>query len=265
MSITDKTIAKIENTDRLAFKFAGGIGPWVVPVSSALIFAYAYQSSVSKELGLLSYVGGLFVAVGLIVAGAYSSHVAIKRPIAWLLVFSYITLEIVGLWAMDIESGISTVGTVAALMTLIVYLSRAIERDVQESEEAQREDKVEALGFRREQARQKKVDAKELRLAEIASETQVKLAETASEAQVKLSETFPKQSETFGNLSEAVEDLPKWLPKQPKDKKEFLAMYRNGKAHLLKGLTGPEIAEVVNVIGTSRTALNWKREVLNGN
>ncbi len=252
MSITDKAITKIENTDRLAFKFAGGIGPWVVPAASALVFAYAYQSSIAEELGLLSYAGAAAIAVGLIVAGAISSHVAIKRPVAWTLVVAYITLEIVGLWAMNIERGVSVVGTVAALMTFIVYVSRAIERDVQKLEEVQKEDKTEALEFRREQARQKKVDAKEIKLAEIASETEV-----------RLSETFPKQSETFRNISETVESLPNWLPKQPKDKKEFLAIFRNGKTHLLEPLTGPEIHEAVEIIGTSRTALNWKREVLN--
>ena len=264
MTIIDKAISKIENTDRLAFTLAGGIGPWIVPVASALVFAYAYQSSIAEELGLLSYAGAAAIAVGLIVAGAYSSHVAIKKPVAWVLVVSYIALEIVGLWAMNIERGVSVVGTVAALMTLIVYLSRAIERDVQETEAKQKEEEAEtdqrereteaeAIEFKREQARQRARDKKEFRLAEIASETKVRLAET-----------FPKQSETFGNVSETNGKLPNWLPKQPKDKKEFLAIFRNGKTHLLEPLTGPEIREAVEIIGTSRTALNWKKEALNG-
>jgi DNA-binding transcriptional ArsR family regulator len=70
------------------------------------------------------------------------------RP--WSLVIGYIFLEIVGLWLMSVSFDVKVVGTVASLLTLIVYLSRSSAKEIdtgraetKEIDQAKREFQIE--------------------------------------------------------------------------------------------------------------------------
>jgi uncharacterized protein YdbL (DUF1318 family) len=95
------------------------------------------------------------IAVGLIVAGAVSSHNAIAsggvRP--WSLVIGYIGLEIVGLWLMSVSFDVKVVGTVASLLTLIVYLSRSTAKEIDSGKAEAKEAEAQKMAFHIEQAR----------------------------------------------------------------------------------------------------------------
>ncbi len=150
-------ISNIQDTDLLSLAGAMGVGPWLVPLAPAIIFGWAlYESTPAGMIKELSIIAGVTAAIGLIVAGAVSSHNAISLQssgvqghnltFAWGLVFSYITLEISGLWLMAIEQNIKIVGTVISLLTLVVYLSRSsatklseIKQDRAQEKELQRE------------------------------------------------------------------------------------------------------------------------------
>lgn len=137
----ENRIKNIQATDSFAFATAIGVGPWLVPLGPAIIFGYALYVSAPPNMADFRIMTAVAVAIGLIVAGAISSHNAITSPgwKAWSLVAGYIFLEIVGLWAMSVSFDVKVVGTVASLLTLIVYLSRssAKEIDLDRSEAAQ--------------------------------------------------------------------------------------------------------------------------------
>jgi DNA-binding transcriptional ArsR family regulator len=125
-------IANIKAADSLAFALAVGVGPWVVPPGPAIIFSYALYISLPVNMADFRIIAAVSVAIGLIVAGAVSSHNAIVssgfKP--WSLVIGYIVLEIAGLWLMSIPFDAKIVGTVASLLTLIVYLSRSSAKEI---------------------------------------------------------------------------------------------------------------------------------------
>jgi hypothetical protein len=143
----ENRIANIQSSDSFAFAAAIGLGPWLVPLGPAIIFGYALYVSAPTDMAEFRIVTAVAVAVGLIVAGAVSSHNAIVaggwRPWSlvigyiflggwrpWSLVIGYIFLEIVGLWLMSVSFDVKVVGTVASLLTLIVYLSRSSAKEI---------------------------------------------------------------------------------------------------------------------------------------
>ena len=93
--------------------------------------------------------------IGLIVAGAVSSHNAIASGAAkaWSAVVGYIGLEIIGLWLMSVEIDVKVVGTVASLLTLIVYLSRSSAKEIDTGRNEAREQAAVKLDYQVEQAR----------------------------------------------------------------------------------------------------------------
>jgi len=123
----ENRIRNIQASDSFAFAAAIGVGPWLCPLAPAIIFGYALYVSAPSDMAEFRIVTAAAVAIGLIVAGAVSSHNAIVsngwQP--WTLVIGYIALEIVGLWLMSVTFDVKIVGTVASLLTLIVYLSRS--------------------------------------------------------------------------------------------------------------------------------------------
>lgn len=151
----ENRIANIQSSDSFAFAAAIGLGPWLVPLAPAIIFGYALFVSAPSDMAEFRLVTAVAVAIGLIVAGAISSHNAItsKTPRAWGMVVGYIILEIVGLWLMSVDFDVKVVGTVASLLTLIVYLSRSTAKEIGDDKaEAKQADKVK-MDFQIEQAR----------------------------------------------------------------------------------------------------------------
>jgi ribosomal protein L10 len=151
----ENRIKNIKSSDRFAFAAAIGLGPWLVPLGPAIIFGYALFVSAPADMAEFRIVTAVAVAIGLIVAGAVSSHNAIISggPRPWSLVVGYIFLEIVGLWLMSVSFDVKVVGTVASLLTLIVYLSRSSAKEIDAGKaEAKEADKIK-MDFQIEQAR----------------------------------------------------------------------------------------------------------------
>ncbi len=148
-------IINIQASDSFAFAVAIGVGPWLVPLGPAIIFGYALYKSAPSDMAEFRIVTAVAIGIALIVAGAVSSHTAIvsggARP--WSLVIGYIFLEIAGLWLMSVTFDVKIVGTVASLLTLIVYLSRSSAKEI---DTAKTEAKVAAqvkMDYQLEQAR----------------------------------------------------------------------------------------------------------------
>lgn len=151
----ENRIKNIQSSDSFAFAVAIGLGPWLVPLGPAIIFGYALFVSAPDNMAEFRAITAVSVAIGLIVAGAVSSHNAVIsggwRP--WSLVVGYIALEIVGLLLMSVTFDVKIVGTVASLLTLIVYLSRSTAKEIDMAQiEAKKIDTVKR-DFQIEQAR----------------------------------------------------------------------------------------------------------------
>ncbi len=126
----------IKTFDKSMFGLAGGLAPWIVPVAPSLVYAFTFFQATSADMGILSIVGAIAIGIGLIVAGAMSSHTAMGLKTAgadskivwyaWGLVGAYILLEIGGLIAMSSTNSLKVVGVTASLLTLVVYLSRSL-------------------------------------------------------------------------------------------------------------------------------------------
>ncbi len=151
----ENRIKNIQASDNFAFATAIGVGPWLVPLGPAIIFGYALYKSAPSDMAEFRIVTAVAVGIALIVAGAVSSHTAIVsgglRP--WSLVIGYIVLEIAGLWLMSVTFDVKVVGTVASLLTLIVYLSRSSAKEI---DTAKTEGKIAAqvkMDYQLEQAR----------------------------------------------------------------------------------------------------------------
>jgi hypothetical protein len=151
----ENRIANIQASDSFAFAVAIGLGPWLVPLGPAIIFGYALFVSAPTNMAEFRLITAVAVAVALIVAGAVSSHNAIisggSGP--WSLVIGYIGLEIIGLWLMSVSFDVKIVGTVASLLTLIVYLSRSTAKEIDTGRAEAKEIKKTKLEFQIEQAR----------------------------------------------------------------------------------------------------------------
>jgi hypothetical protein len=151
----ENRIANIQASDSFAFAAAIGLGPWVCPIAPAVVFGYALYVSAPADMAEFRMITAAAIAVGLIVAGAVSSHNAIAsggvRP--WSLVIGYIGLEIVGLWLMSVSFDVKVVGTVASLVTLIVYLSRSTAKEIDSGKAEAKEAEAQKMAFQIEQAR----------------------------------------------------------------------------------------------------------------
>ncbi len=148
-------IANIESIDSFVFAFAVGIGPWIVPTSGAAIFAYSLHEWAPENMGDLRLYAAVAAGLGLIIAGAVSSDnaIAAKTPEAWRLVYGYISLEIIGLWFMSVGWDVKVVGTVMALLTLIVYLAKSSTKESKTAQAEAKEAVQVKLEFQMEQAR----------------------------------------------------------------------------------------------------------------
>jgi hypothetical protein len=151
----ENRIENIKASDSFAFAAAIGLGPWLCPLAPAIIFGYALYVSAPANMAEFRIVTAVAVAVGLIVAGAVSSHNAIISggwgP--WSLVIGYIGLEIIGLWLMSVSFDVKIVGTVASLLTLIVYLSRSSAKEIDTDRAEVKEIEQVKRDFQIEQAR----------------------------------------------------------------------------------------------------------------
>ncbi len=167
-------IANIQASDSFAFAAAIGVGPWLVPLGPAIIFGYALYVSAPTNMAEFRHVTAAAVAIGLIVAGAVSSHNAIVssgwRP--WSLVIGYIFLEIIGLWLMSVSFDVKVIGTVASLLTLIVYLSRSTAKGIDTAKIEAKEAEQIKLDFQMEQARLAAEHKREMEQARLAAEHQ---------------------------------------------------------------------------------------------
>lgn len=166
-------IENIRDSDLLTFAAAMGLAPWLVPIAPALVFGWFFYANVTgaKDYPMdprLALVGAVAIAIGLVVAGAMSSHTAVtlqgygvnrgKIIFAWSTVVAYVLLEIGGLLAMEmIGAYLIVVGIVASLLTLDVYLARSLatrlneEKLMRQDEQAlAREDEKEDKAHQRE-------------------------------------------------------------------------------------------------------------------
>jgi hypothetical protein len=149
----------IKKFDSAAFAFAGGVGPWIAPIAPALVFGSAFATSMWDKLGWIAVVGGAVAGIGLITAGAFTSHNAIERGgLWWLAAISCVSLEIGGLWAMDIDLNMRVVGTVLALITFLVYISRAGAAQISEVKAERNAERQDAREF------QKQMELEKMRL-----------------------------------------------------------------------------------------------------
>jgi len=198
----ENRIANIQSSDSFAFAAAIGLGPWLVPLGPAIIFGYALFVSAPSDMAEFRLVTAVAVAIGLIVAGAVSSHNAIasKAPRAWGMVLGYIILEIVGLWLMSVDFDVKVVGTVASLLTLIVYLSRSTAKEIgNDKAEAKQADKV-RMDFQIEQARLNAEHSRHMTERDANLKHAEKLARIEAK---KVSQTVPKSvSSTVPELSQ---------------------------------------------------------------
>jgi hypothetical protein len=241
----ENRISNIQASDSFAFAAAIGLGPWLVPLGPAIIFGYALFVSAPADMAEFRIVTAVSVAIGLIVAGAVSSHNAIMAgglgP--WSLVIGYIFLEIIGLWLMRVSFDVKIVGTVASLLTLIVYLSRSSVKEIDTGR-----------NFEIEQAR---LDAEHKR--QMAREA-AGLKHTEELARITRNDNV---SELAGNLPETSDNLPEWLPELPENLSQFRQLVSSGTVTLPDGLSG---ADLGRAIGKSpRTGQNWLADVRNGN
>jgi hypothetical protein len=256
----ENRISNIQSSDSFAFAAAIGLGPWIVPLGPAIIFGYAMFVSAPAGMAEFRIVTAVAVAVALIVAGAVSSHNAIKSeaPRAWGLVIGYISLEIIGLWLMSVTFDVKVVGTVASLLTLIVYLSRSMAKEINNNKaEAIAAEQVK-IDFQVEQAR---LNANhQRRMAERRAELSHAEKLARIEAKAKLAGKLP---ETNSDFPEADGKLPEWLPALPESLSHFREMVGNGSARLPDDMTGAELGRLIGK--SARTGQNWLAGVRNGN
>lgn len=222
MSYKDFVTNRIENirdTDLFAFTSAMGLAPWLVPIAPALVFGWMFYSTTSGQMGDLSIIGGLAIAIGLIVAGAMSSHTAItlqsygvkksKIAFAWSLVVAYVCLEIGGLLAMKFWGAhLEIVGIVASLLTLTVYLARSSATRLAEEKEA----KQQQIDQAREDEKEDKAFHRELELKRLQMEQEQALAKIEANKEKAIAKlNVPKNvpSVTEGDTAELTPDEQK--------------------------------------------------------
>jgi hypothetical protein len=251
----ENRITNIQSSDSFAFAAAIGLGPWIVPLGPAIIFGYAMFVSAPVGMAEFRIVTAVAVAIGLIGAGAVSSHNAIVssgwRP--WSLVIGYISLEIIGLWLMSVSFDVKVIGTVASLLTLIVYLSRSMKKEIDGGraetkavEVIKRDFQIEQARLNAEHRRTMKSQAAELKHAE-------KMAKIEA---AQSSGNLPAIADTNGNL-------PEWLPELPESLSHFRKMVGSGAAILPDDMTGAELGRLIGK--SARTGQNWLAGVRNGN
>lgn len=185
----------IGSLDRLGFAFAGGVGPWITPVAPASVFGFSFWQSMVDQMGFGALIAGIAAGIGFVVAGAYSSHVAIMKPSlgTWSLVLAYISLEIFGLWAMSVDTSVKWVGTTVSLATLVVYITRAIDQllkarrdhEAQEHEE-EKQAKQNELEYQRQLEAKKLQQEHELRLLELNNKTEMAKFRAEQKAEVEI-------------------------------------------------------------------------------
>jgi hypothetical protein len=208
----ENRIANIQASDSFAFAAAIGLGPWLVPLGPAIIFGYALYVSAPVDMAEFRLMTAIAVAIALIVAGAVSSHNAIIaggwRP--WSLVIGYIFLEIVGLWLMTVSFDVKIVGTVASLLTLIVYLSRSSAKEIgmareeaKEVHDAKRDFHIEQARLNAEHQRRMKEQNAEHQRRMKEQNADLKHAENLARIEVeKVSQSVPKSvSSTVSEMS----------------------------------------------------------------
>jgi hypothetical protein len=183
----ENRIANIRASDSFAFAAAIGVGPWLVPLGPAIIFGYALYKSAPADMEEFRIAAAVSVAIGLIVAGAVSSHNAIVSSgfKSWSLVVGYIGLEIFGLWLMSVTFDVKVVGTVASLLTLIVYLSRSSAKEIDTAKVEAKEIEQAKLDFQLEQARLRAAHKREMEAETARLKHQERLARITVKQSVK--------------------------------------------------------------------------------
>lgn len=258
----ENRIANIQSSDSFAFAAAIGLGPWLCPLAPAIVFGYALYISAPADMAEFRIVTAVAIAIGLIVVGAVSSHTAIVaggwRP--WSLVIGYILLEIIGMWLMSVSFDVKIVGTVASLITLIVYLSRSSAKQIDLAKSETKEANQVKRDFQLDQA-QKNADHKR-HMAEQAAERKHALAL----AKIEANKTGSGNRQPAGNFPEETKpagNFPEWLPVIPESLSHFRQLVGNGSVTLPKGLSGADLGRAIR--RSPRTGQNWLAEVQNGN
>lgn len=250
-------IANIKAADNFAFATAIGVGPWPVPLGPAIIFGYALHKSSPADMAEFRIVAAVAVAIGLIVAGAVSSHNAIAaggwRP--WSLVSGYILLEITGLWLMSVGTDVKIAGTVASLLTLIVYLSRSSAKELDLTRDETKEAAQTKLDF---QMRQAEASAEHKRTMEQEA-GRLKHAERLAKIEGQAGRQPSGNLPATANQGEA---LPEWLPTLPASADHFRQLIGSGVAILPDNLSGAELGRIIGK--SARTGQNWLAEARNG-
>lgn len=268
--ITQGLISSIQDTDRLGFAGAMGIGPWIVPLAPAIIFGWALYESAPKTMDdNLKIIAGAAAALGLVVAGAVSSHNAISLQtsniegknlrFAWVLVFGYIGLEIAGLWFMGVDETIKIVGTVISLLTLIVYLSRSaasrlteIKQDKVQVQQLEREDKAQAQQIERDdkaQAQQLEREAKEQEETHRRDLERLRLQLEQEQALAKIQASKEKAIAKMSVSPPVPQSVPGDTPDLTPDEQKDLLL------HYMEEKPDTPMAQIAHKAGTSRRTL----------
>lgn len=206
-------IENIRDSDLLTFAAAMGLAPWLVPIAPALVFGWFFYTNVTGAQDNpmefhLALVGAVAIAIGLIVAGAMSSHVAVtlqsigaeksKVNYAWRLVIAYIVLEIGGLLAMEIFGAyLIIVGIVASLLTFITYQARSLATNLTEEKRMRQEEQEheqERLAIEQAQAREDEIADRAHQRELERLELEMKQAQAMAKIEAKKETTIAKLS-----------------------------------------------------------------------
>lgn len=246
-------IENIRDTDLFAFTSAMGLAPWLVPIAPALVFGWVFYTSVTTTEEdpmntTLALIGAISISIGLIVAGAMSSHTAItlqgygveknKIRFAWTLVVVYVSLEIGGLLAMKIlGSHLEVVGIVASLLTLTVYLSRSSATRLTEEKEM-RQDHQERIY---KEAEEEKAHQRELERRRLEIEREKELAKIEANKEKAIAKINAPKSVPSGTTDDTTELTP------PEQKARIL--------HYMEQNPDITMTQLAQDIGTSRRTL----------
>ncbi len=261
MSYKDFVQDRVENirdTDLFVFTSAMGIAPWLVPIAPALVFGWMFYSTAKTEMKDLAIAGGIAIALGLVVAGAMSSHTAItlqsygvkksKVLFAWGLVLAYVILEIGGLWTMkSYGAHLEVVGTVASLLTLTVYLARSSATTLTEEKEM----KQNTLAQVREDEQEDKAHQRELNRLRLQMEQEQALAKikaSKEKAIAKLSVSPPVSQSVPGDT----------LILSPAEQNDRIL-------HYMEQNPDTTMAQLAQDVGTSRSTLYRRLDELKAN
>jgi len=139
-----------ESVNNALFDIARDIGPWIVPLAPALVFGHSAYSAVFSALGLLAYAVGLSVAIALEIGGIIGFHAGVsfygrhngKAVLGFSLGVVYVILGITAVLVGGESPDFKIIGVMSFLIVPLVYLARALMKDLGDTSAADADDKA---------------------------------------------------------------------------------------------------------------------------